>query len=256
MWPWRRKAKRKTIFWSKIYIFTSVLHLVVLLFLFFLYKGDNFVFNVTVNSSIMSSEVDIIYLPLKKTVASPVKITKKNNRKISTPKQKVKPKPKPKKVTTIAKKKPVKKSIVKKQPVASKKNKVAKKVEKKKTKVTQNINMAKQVEKITRKEHIAQDKIATANQPIYLGRNDLEALRLQDAIQVEVEKCWRPPAGFSKDLCCVIKVLVGWNGKVKRVTVVKSSGVLPYDVSARMAVCKLQMPSAAKGKEVNITFNQ
>ena len=111
--------------------------------------------------------------------------------------------------------------------------------------------------KIVKSEKISSKFKEEVNaQPIYLGRHDLETLHFQDSIQSEVEEHWRPPVGLSKDLSCCVKVRVGWNGSIGHVKVEKSSGVLVYDISARMAVYKLKMPQMAKGKEINITFNQ
>ncbi|MFC1842024.1 TonB C-terminal domain-containing protein, partial [Candidatus Dependentiae bacterium] len=81
-------------------------------------------------------------------------------------------------------------------------------------------------------------------------------LRLQYEIENEIAKHWRPPAGLSKDLYCTINVLVDWNGNVKQSMVKRSSGVLIFDISARMAVAKLSLPKNVRGKEINITFNQ
>jgi len=279
MWPWQQKVSRKTIFWGKIILFSSVSHFVALFFVFFVYRGDNFIFKVSVNTSVCSSGADIIYLPLQKTVSpnfnkqgtaitkkpiksSPKKITPKPVlSKVEGPKIKpkrktttlVKPKPK---ITKVAKAKPQKvKKVVKKD--LPKKKKIAKKSVVKKTEKIKVAQKTKTVQPKLRehKEIVSQSDNAAKN-PVYLGRHDLEALRLQDAIQGEVEKNWRPPVGLSKDLSCCVKVLVGWDGSIEHVTIDKPSGVLVYDIAARMAVARLQMPQMAKGKEINITFKQ
>jgi len=258
MWPWQLKAKRKTIFWGKIFIFSSTVHFFALTFLFFLYKGENFVFNVSVNTSILS-EVDIVYLPLQKTVSPNLNKKAMPTKKITTKKvlpKKKKPvvkKPEPKKVTTLKKAspKPKKPAPVK---VLKKEKKVKKEPIKKSGKIIK--KESKPVRSSSRLMRELRRKMNPENQPVYLGRHDIEALRLQDTIQSEVEKHWRPPVGFSEDLCCIIKVFVGWNGSIERVRVEKSSGVLIYDLSARAAASKLKMPAIVKGKEINITFNQ
>lgn len=91
---------------------------------------------------------------------------------------------------------------------------------------------------------------------IYIGQNEAEGLRIQYEVQAEVVKHWSPPAGLAKDLSCEINLTVDWEGKASQVKVAKSSGVLVYDISARVAASKLILPSSLRAKELNIVFNQ
>jgi len=91
---------------------------------------------------------------------------------------------------------------------------------------------------------------------VYIGQHEVEILKIQYEVEREVAKYWRPPEGLSKDLSCAVNVLIDWDGRVTQVLVVKSSGVLMYDISARVAASKLVLPSSLYGKDINIVFNQ
>jgi len=92
--------------------------------------------------------------------------------------------------------------------------------------------------------------------PIFISKKELEVLNVQYDIEQEVAKCWNPPAGSSAKLSCTIRVFVSKSGRIKKAEVIKASGVLIYDVSAKAAVEKLNLPKSVRGKEINITFNQ
>ena len=55
---------------------------------------------------------------------------------------------------------------------------------------------------------------------------------------------------------CELRFLVDWDGNVCETTVHKSSGVLMYDISARMAVAKMDTPRWSRGKEFIVAFRQ
>jgi hypothetical protein len=116
----------------------------------------------------------------------------------------------------------------------------------------------KQVEEITRgiKSINVTDQIIEDAQRLILGRDDLVSLRIYQAIQSEVSRFWNPPIGLSKDLECEIKASVDNEGKIYKVYVEKSSGVLVYDMSARMAFVKVEMPKEVYGKDIILNFKQ
>jgi len=275
MWSslWTRLGKRAR-FWLKLLAFSSVLHVALLFFMFFIYSGQNSIFEININRSILKSGAPIVFLPSLK--VSPSKRAAKTISKKPVAVKKTVVKKSPVKKTTIAKKKPVakktapkkhvKKPAVKKQPakktVSQKKKplptkKTVKKNLPKKSLPKKSASPVKKPEKtLTQKKPEPVKKLQETPQPIYIGQKELEVLSVQYEIEREVAKHWRPPAGLSKDLTCTIHVLVDWNGKSKQAKVKKTSGVLIYDISARMAVAKLNLPKSVRGKEINITFNQ
>lgn len=265
MWPWRRKdMRRRASFWGKLFIFSSSAHLIVLVFLFFVYSGDSLVYNINVNRSILKSGAPIIFMPLKKVVGTNIStlatVSKKKPVKKETTLVKQKKKAKPKKKIEKKPKQQPKKTL--RQASASAKttadrqgDRIAKKSKHKKQVAKQKGNSSKKQVAKNKKIKTEKNIARPGQQPIYIGRFELEALHMQEAIEQEISKHWKPPAGLAKDLSCTIKVLVGWDGVVKKSTMVKQSGVLMYDVSARMAASSLSL-KVAKGKEINITFNQ
>ncbi|MFC1842353.1 TonB C-terminal domain-containing protein [Candidatus Dependentiae bacterium] len=286
---WTRLGRRFT-FWSKLVLFSSVLHLLGLFLVLFVYSGQKSTYHVNINRSILKSGAPIIFMnrrrvmqrkstsraktgPRISVVKKPsVKPKKTQNLKTKIIKKRAKPK-KPAAKTKVLKKKPEKKQVKKtkkiekqkakpkklvKKQVKPEKKRVSKKPEKKQAKPEKKVLKAPLVvpTQSTHTVYTGEQKQAHVQDAIYIGQQELEALKIQYEIEAEVKKHWRPPAGLSKDLSCTVNVLVDWNRKATKVQVAQSSGVLIYDVSARMAVSRLCLPSVLKGKEVHITFNQ
>ena len=74
--------------------------------------------------------------------------------------------------------------------------------------------------------------------------------------QQEVEKYWRSPVKLPENLSCTVSVLVDQSGSAKQVNVIKSSGALIFDISARGVAFKTIFPQKVRGKQINIIFNQ
>jgi len=286
MWPWQRKnMHRRSLFWRKLFLFSSVLHFIVLFFMFFIYIEDNFIYNINVNRSILQSGSPVVFLPLRKVVGddlskiqvsgnrksldsvsvltSPTKYSKTSLAKLDQ-KNACKSRRKVPLKEKTAKEKIQKKTIQKKK--VSKDQKLAKFKKKKKEQIvdcktiksdTKNhSDKLKDKEKVVESKQLNQDIANESGQPIFIGRLELEALEMQEAIEKEITQHWQPPSGLSKDLSCTMKILVGYDGVVKQAKMLKASGVLMYDVSVRTAVANLHLPKLVWGKELNITFNQ
>src|SRR3990167_1922556 len=101
-----------------------------------------------------------------------------------------------------------------------------------------------------------EQKLEVTEEKLILGREDLASLKIYESIQEEVSQYWKPPVGLSKDLECKIKAAVDNSGKIKNIRSEQASGVLAYDMSARMAFMQVQMPKEVFGKEVILTFRQ
>jgi TonB C terminal len=99
--------------------------------------------------------------------------------------------------------------------------------------------------------------ISSDNQDvIYLGREDLAALVMNERIQKHIEQVWRPPVGVSKDCVCIINVLLDEHGSILELAIEESSHVLPYDIAARSALAQVPFPKAMWGKNLVVTFKQ
>jgi len=275
MLHWRRKLLRRFsrhVFWAKLLLFSSVVHAVLLFVVFFMYKGSYFSYRVTVSRSFLASGAPVVFLPLYKTIQQ--KQIKKNSPSVHTkttkttgPKQTtklaavVKPKKKSiakktvqkkKRSTTVAKKKkkPAVKKITKK--IAKPIKKEIKTVNKKKT----SSPIHKKKKNVQALVHSNRTSVPKQQEPIYVGQMEMDAQWMQNEMHKEVTKKWRPPVGLSKDLVCILKVLIDWHGNTTHTTVEQPSGVLLYDISTRTAMMQLTLPSWAYGKEFTITFKQ
>ena len=88
------------------------------------------------------------------------------------------------------------------------------------------------------------------------GQLRVIVLQMQQDVQCEVERCWKPPVGLCKDLLCEVRVQIDEQGVIKYAKVDKVSGVLVYDVNARSTVLAMNFPKSAWGKELVLHFKQ
>jgi len=75
-------------------------------------------------------------------------------------------------------------------------------------------------------------------------------------LQTAVSDSWKPPVGISDECVCDVLVMLDAQGNAKEIKVVKSSGVLIYDIAARNALQDAKMPKWAYGKSITISFKQ
>lgn len=80
--------------------------------------------------------------------------------------------------------------------------------------------------------------------------------KMREAIVSEIGSRWKPPKGLSKELECELRICVGLGGKVVECAINKPSGVLIYDMAARVAARAMSLPRWAWGKEFTIAFRQ
>lgn len=90
----------------------------------------------------------------------------------------------------------------------------------------------------------------------FVGRQDLEMIHMQEQIQVEVAKYWKPPIGIAKDAVCEVSVSVDTQGQAGNIRIVKSSGSFANDVCARAALLQVSYPKEIWGKEFTISLGQ
>jgi hypothetical protein len=93
-------------------------------------------------------------------------------------------------------------------------------------------------------------------QSIYIGREEYEVLAVYRQIQHDVQQLWKPPVGINPDCFCTLLIDIGKEGKVLNAAVQESSGIVPYDIAARLAVSEVEFPQHLQGKQVLITFKQ
>jgi outer membrane biosynthesis protein TonB len=85
---------------------------------------------------------------------------------------------------------------------------------------------------------------------------EVEALRCGAQLQKELAQQWHPPVGVSSDCTCDISFFVNKKGTIENLKIVKGSGVMMFDISARQALFAMQMPQWTYGKPLIISFKQ
>jgi hypothetical protein len=88
------------------------------------------------------------------------------------------------------------------------------------------------------------------------NHREVEALRRGAQLQKELVQKWHPPIGVSPDCTCDISFFVNKQGNIEQLKMVKSSGVVMFDISARQALCTMKMPPWTHGKPLIINFKQ
>lgn len=246
------KTKR-TVFWMKLITVSLCGHILFLVFLFFVYRGSNqsFVFSVTHNT--ITQGAPVVFMPMYKTIqtASGTPVKKK-----AVPKVKKKKETVLKKDVDKPKKKQKPKKSVSQKKNTKKKPKAATSKPKKKTEKTQKKEKKQKAQTVKQKQVAPKKQQGKQEQPLLVGRHEMEALKMQEALEQEIVKQWKPPTGLPKTLACTLSFFVSWSGDIQKITIEKSSGVLMYDISARMSVAALSLPKTAHGKEFTITFQQ
>lgn len=235
MWLWQHKIMRKRhLLWVKLVVTSFVLHIICLSWVFFIYRNDTFLFSLTMRQSIQLHDAPIIFMPVSEVRSS-------------TP---------PAYSVTQAKKKDRSKTMIR--------GKITPSI--KKTKKVIQTNLKKQVNKKdiaaiknpvqSPPQHKIQKIIDSKSIAIKLGYRDVETMRRYAVLQKELAKYWHPPVGMTKDYSCQIKMLINWSGQIQELEMVRSSGILMYDIAARSALHEIHMPDWVRGKSIIITFAQ
>lgn len=90
--------------------------------------------------------------------------------------------------------------------------------------------------------------------PLVLGQQEVEQLQRYQAVQERITPHWHPPISIKAVQACVLLATIGAGGVVEQMVVEQSSGVLAYDMAARMAVHKTQFPDNMIGQQVRLHF--
>lgn len=85
---------------------------------------------------------------------------------------------------------------------------------------------------------------------------EVEALRRGAQLQKELGQKWHPPIGVSPDCACDVSFFVNKHGSVENIKMIKSSGVIMFDISTRQALFSMKMPQWTHGKALIINFKQ
>lgn len=256
-------------------------HLCILCALFVIYRGNE-PYHILVTGTMINTDVPIVFLPMHKTLmqkggqkkstveSSPVKSTvetvaptKKGTVAVAlpdrNPSRRLKA-PQDEKVKKNKKnKKEVKSNKSKKEspkPVEdpSRRIKDAPQDEKKLVEAEKKPEPPQPVRAEALEASIIDASLNTGDPVLYVGQQEMDALQMQDYIQQEMAQHWSPPAGMRKDISCIIKVMIGFDGVISTIEIAESSGVFIFDGAAKRAAAQLTPPQWAYGKEILLTF--
>lgn len=90
----------------------------------------------------------------------------------------------------------------------------------------------------------------------FIGYKDLDHLMVQEMIAQAVQVYFKPPAGMNNQVSVELRVQIGNQGNVVKIDVIRSSGIIVYDSSARAAVHKATLPRQVWNKTVSIVLGQ
>lgn len=255
MLHWQRHLKRFNGLsgGTKICIASTCGHMLVLFALFFLYK-DTCQYSITITSTMINTDVPVVFVPFYKSIKqSGLSRSKESKKSIST----TLAEPvaiKKKKEKTAKKKKQTKPKISKPKKEEAHLQDVKPKPAEEKKPLPE---IAKQEPQkiVEQSQSIGQEvmQAADAQDAIYVGQEEMQALQMQEYIQHEMARYWQPPAGMG-ELYCIIKVVFDREGEIDSITMEQSSGSALFDSAARAAASKLTCSDQMKAKEIMITF--
>jgi hypothetical protein len=239
MLPWRWSVHKQVIIFSKILLFSFVLHVVVLTMLFFFFKRDSVMYQVEVSlKNKQAGSIVVAHYFSKKNI---LKKTEESFEK-----------------SIFHEKQAKKLSFLGKQGV----NKTTKEKKKKSSsfeKKNSGFNRSKNIvskNKSAIKNANASTLVSKNNKALRKNAVEDDSVYVQEAVQRIVEKKWKPPFGVAKGVACSVLIHVNWDCSVREVMLTKSSGIVGYDVSVCSMLRTLKLPRCARGKTLKINFSE
>lgn len=239
--------KPRTLFLSKLILFSCAVHCLILVLFFFIIQQNNHI-KLTISGT--ATELDwanVVMMPLVKhmpTVAP--KTVQQPQKSVQTAQPKPAANKKPA-TQLVQQQQPKKTAPQKQQPVVVAKKEPVKQPEPKKVEVAKQQPPA---------QNVVPAQVPSEPEKIYIGRNDKELLLVQQELYTQLANTWKPPVGMPADIACSIKAIIAKNGMVADVIMDNPSHVLVFDVAARTAILQTEFPESVWGKEIIITFNQ
>jgi len=89
---------------------------------------------------------------------------------------------------------------------------------------------------------------------IFVGYEQFDECVISSKIQQSVVQNWTPPVGIDPGTACEMKVNISLQGAANSVEIIKSSGILVYDISARTALSQVEFPQEVYGKTIRIVL--
>ncbi len=89
---------------------------------------------------------------------------------------------------------------------------------------------------------------------IFVGYEELDECVIGSKIQHAIIQSWTPPVGLDQGVCCEMKITISPHGAADSIEVIKTSGVLVFDMSARTALQQIEFPKEVHGKTIMIVL--
>lgn len=273
-----KNIHKRHLLWAKLFGFCLFLHFIFLFWAFCVYRDNSYMLSLSIDKKLDYS-TPIFFVPLGiPTVQQPVATTKTIAPKKTVPATPPIKNPEKKQATTVAAKPNTQNNSPKVEP--QKPQTVATPAPPKKSEPTKPETQKQEVKKPEDiKKEIAQPKptpakpVASApaikqaldieqtitpvipeNAQISHNYREVEALRKQAQLQKEIVQKWQPPIGVSPDCMCEVSFFINATGKIENIKMIKSSGVMMFDISVRQALFAMKMPQWTYGKPFTISF--
>ena len=281
-----KNIHKRHLLWAKIVGICLFVHLIFLFWIFCVYRDNSYMLSLSINKNLDYS-TPIFFVPLGvatahvKPVAPQKNIPKKTTASTKQPISVITPKPassfakasedKQKKPTTVAasipkkiepikeeikKVEPVKQEVAKVEPKKEVKKEIEKIVEKNEPSVAQALDIEQTIVPPSFAEASEGTAVVPENAHVSHDYREVEALRKQAQLQKEIVQTWKPPIGVSPDCMCEVSFFVNSTGKIEDIKMIKGSGVMMFDISARQALFATKMPQWTYGKPFTINFRQ
>lgn len=267
------KQHKKISLWAPIVSCALIIHLIVFMSIFFLYRHD--VYEIALTVSKLGAPVVFRSLPRRRTLEKGAQknsnfLTKKNQpiskkapmslaqlaskKPTSIPKKNTKKKPltKNKKIVTPQKKKQVAKLLPEKKEPEKKKDEPIKAVVPDSLPI-KTVQAPSAIPSEVAQKGINQD-LNELSLTIDADAQTMAAMEEFQLLQEEILHYWHPPAGIDNKRPCLVHATVGFDGKTSRIEIAESSGVLMYDIAARSAMHQIVLPRWTYGKRLVIAF--
>jgi hypothetical protein len=89
---------------------------------------------------------------------------------------------------------------------------------------------------------------------VFVGYEQFDECVIGSKIQHAITQSWTPPVGVDQGVCCEMKVTVSPDGTADSIEVVKTSGILVFDMSARTALQQIEFPKEVHSKTIMIVL--
>jgi hypothetical protein len=99
-----------------------------------------------------------------------------------------------------------------------------------------------------------QSEEASLDEVIFVGYEQFDECVISSKIQQAVVQTWTPPVGIDVGTSCEMKIKVSSQGTADTVEIIKGSGILVYDTSARTALSQVEFPQEVYGKVIRIVL--